>query len=177
MDKKIRIMKKIFVIVFFAFLFHGFSFCQTQEELDLEMEEELNEDRIRVALEEEKIFKVVKHMHRFPGCDGQGKSRKELKECSEHKMQEFISSHIKYPAKARENMTQGIVMIEFVIKGRGKVKDIKLLNDIGNGCGQEAIRVIELMNKLKIRWTPGCSRCRPFTTKFTIPISFQLNKK
>jgi TonB family protein len=125
--------------------------------------------------EEEKIFKVVEDLPRFPGCEGRGKSKKELKECSEHKMQEFISSHLKYPAKARENMTQGIIMIEFVVR-RGKVEDIKILNDIGNGCGQEARRVIELMNELRIRWS-NKSRGYASDTKFTIPISFQLNKK
>jgi hypothetical protein len=92
-------MKKIIVFLLISILFQGFAFSQTQEELDLEMEEELNEVRIKV--EEEKIFKVVKSMHHFPGCEGQGKSKKELQECSEHKMQEFIYSHIKYPAKAR----------------------------------------------------------------------------
>ncbi len=166
-------MKKIITFFFASILFQNLTFCQTQEELDLEMEEDLNEVRIKVNSEEEKIFKVVKNMYRFPGCDGQGKSKKELEMCSENKIQQFIHKHLKYPAKARENLTQGIVMVEFTVK-RSKVEQIKLLQDIGNGCGQEAVRVIELMNELKVNWIPGCSRCRPFTTKFTIPISFQL---
>ena len=162
-------MKKIIAFLFLSFLFQSFTFCQTQEELDLEMEEDLNEVRIKVEPKEEKIFKVVKGMHRFPGCEGQGKSKRELEECSEYKMQEFIYCHLKYPAKARENGTEGEVVVTF------SVFNVKIIKDIGNGCGEEVERLILSMNEMPQKWISGKSRGRPFTTNFTLPILFRLS--
>lgn len=174
MDKKIRIMKKIFVFTFFCLVFHGFVFSQTQEELDLEMEEEINEIRIKVDPKEEKIFKVVKDLPRFPGCEGQGKSKKELKECSETEMLKFIYSNIKYPKKAREEGTEGKVIVQFIVDHTGTVRNIKILKDIGNGCGEEVKRVILLMNNMGQKWIPGRSRGPIVKAYFTIPITFKL---
>ncbi|MFT6321531.1 MAG: TonB family protein [Granulosicoccus sp.] len=169
-------MKKIITFLFLSFLFQGLIFCQTQEELDLEMEEELNEIRIKVAPEEEKIFKVVEDMPRFPGCEGKGKSKKELKECSEAEMQKFIYSKIKYPARAKENNTQGKVIIKFMVDNyTGTVRNIEILKDIGDGCGEEAKRVILLMNEMGQKWIPGRSRGPNVKAYFTLPVSFKLN--
>ena len=168
-------MKKIFVFLFFSFLFQSFTFCQTQEELDLEMEEDLNEVRIRVAPEEEKIFKVIEDMPRFPGCEGKGLSKRELKNCSEGKMLEFIYQNIKYPNKAREEKTEGRVILRILIERDLSIGKVDILTDIGNGCGEEAKRVILLMNEKK-KWIPGKSRGKPVRVWFTITVSFKLQE-
>ncbi|MFT6320118.1 MAG: protein TonB [Granulosicoccus sp.] len=167
------VMKKIILLIFLSILFQSFTFCQTQEELDLEMEEELNEVRIKVAPEEEKIFKVVEDMPRFPGCEGKGLSKRELKNCSEGKMLEFIYRNIRYPKKAREEKTEGRVILRFLIERDLSIGKVKILTDIGNGCGEEAKRVILLMNEGQ-RWIPGKSRGKPVRVWFTIPVSFKL---
>lgn len=167
-------MKRIIVFLFLSFLFLGFSFCQTQEELNLEMEEDLNEIRINVEPEEEKIFKVVKDLPRFPGCEGRGKSKKELKECSEAEMLKFIYSNIKYPKKAREEGTAGKVIAQFMVDHTGTVRNIEIIKDIGNGCGEEVKRVILLMNNMGQKWISGRSRGPIVKAYFTIPITFKL---
>lgn len=167
-------MNKIFVLILFSVLFQNLTFSQTQEELDLEMEEELNEVKIKVEPEEEKIFKVVKDLPRFPGCEGQGKSKQELKECSETEMLKFIYSNIKYPAKARENNTQGRVILKFMVDHSGTVKNVEILRDIGDGCGEEAKRVILSMNNMPQKWIPGKARGPIVKAYFTIPVSFRL---
>jgi TonB family protein len=162
-------MKKIITFLFLSFLFQSFSFCQITEEL------ESTTDSLKIEEpEEEKIFKVVKEIRRFPGCEGQRLSQDELTKCSEQKMIKFIYSWIKYPAKARENGTEGNVEVQFEVLRDGSVGNIKILKDIGNGCGEEVSRIIELMNQMPLKWTPCPSRGKCDTLKLTIPVQFDL---
>ena len=64
---------------------------------------------------------------------------------------EYLSANVKYPALARENGIQGTVVLIFNIEKDGSITNIKLVKDIGNGCGKESVRVVEAMPK----WTPG----------------------
>ena len=69
-------MKKIIAFLFLSILFQNFTFCQKTEEL------ESTTDSLKLEKPtEEKIFKVVENVYRFPGCEGQGLSKEELKKC------------------------------------------------------------------------------------------------
>lgn len=124
--------------------------------------------------EPEEIFRIVEQMPRFPGCEDISGSNEEKKACADKKMLEFIYKNIKYPAIARENGVEGSVVIQFVVEKNGKVTDAKLVRDIGAGTGDEALRVVNLMNKEGIKWTPGKQRGRPVRVQFTLPVKFKL---
>ena len=49
-----------------------------------------------------------------------------------------------------------------------------MVRDIGAGCGDEALRVVNLMNKENKVWTPGKQRGRPVRVQFTLPVKFKL---
>ena len=76
--------------------------------------------------EETTIFTVVEESAMFPG--GQAELMK------------YLAQNIKYPQQARETGTQGLVYVTFVVEKDGSLTDIKILRDIGSGCGEEAIR-------------------------------------
>lgn len=99
-----------------------------------EMEDEELEE------EEREIFTVVEQQATFPG------GVKELNK--------YLAQNIKYPQQARETGTQGKVYLTFVVEKDGSITDIKILRDIGSGCGEEAIRVVKSMP----RWTPAMQR-------------------
>ncbi|MFT6321529.1 MAG: protein TonB [Granulosicoccus sp.] len=165
-------MKKIIAFLFLSILFQNFTFCQKTEEL------ESTTDSLKLEKPtEEKIFKVVKNVYRFPGCEGQGLSKEELKKCSDQEMMKFIYSWIKYPAKARENGTEGNVEVQFTVLCDGSVRDIKILKDIGNGCGEEVARIIELMNHMGQKWTGCKSRGKPYKLKIKIAVQFELKSE
>jgi TonB family protein len=82
----------------------------------------------------------------------------------------FLVSNIKYPEKARENGIQGTVYVSFVIDEVGTVTDVKVLRGIGNGCDEEAMRVVRLMP----RWNPGKQSGKPVKVQFNMPIKFTL---
>jgi protein TonB len=83
----------------------------------------------------------------------------------------FINKNINYPEQARELGIQGTVVISFVVRKDGSATDIKLLKDVGGGCGKEALRVVQSMPY----WIPGEMNGMPVNVRFTLPIRFHLN--
>ena len=49
----------------------------------------------------------------------------------------------------------GLIVVTFVVNEKGKIEDAKTLKDIGGGCGDEVIRVIETMNEGDAKWIAG----------------------
>lgn len=83
----------------------------------------------------------------------------------------FLASRLRYPAKARENRTQGKVYVGFVIEKNGSLSDLRIIRGIGSGCDEEALRVL----KLSPNWKPGTVKGIPVRTSYIQPVSFQLN--
>ena len=119
------------------------------------------------------IFKVVEEMPRFPGCENEATTEAK-KACADKKMLEFIYKNIKYPAIARENGVEGTAVITFVVEKDGSVKDARIVRDIGAQCGQEALRVVNMMNESNLKWTPGKQRGRSVRVQFNLPVRFKL---
>ncbi len=82
----------------------------------------------------------------------------------------YLAKNIRYPAKARENKTQGRVIIGFIVEEDGALTDVRVLRGIGDGADEEAMRVIQASPK----WEPGIQNGKPVRTAFTVPISFTL---
>ena len=84
----------------------------------------------------------------------------------------FLGSTLRYPAKARENKTQGKVYIGFIVEKNGTLTDFKVIKGIGSGCDEEAIRVL----KLSAPWKPGLAEGKPVRTSYVQPITYQINE-
>lgn len=106
--------------------------------------------------EETTIFTVVEESAMFPG--GQAELMK------------YLAQNIKYPQQARETGTQGLVYVTFVVEKDGSLTDIKILRDIGSGCGEEAIRVVKSMPK----WKAAKQRGKAVRMQFNLPVKFTL---
>ena len=105
------------------------------------------------------VFVVVEKSPEFPGGDDS--------------LYAFIGRNIKYPEAAKKNKIEGRVFVTFVIEKDGQVSSAKILRDIGGGCGEEALRVVNSMPK----WKPGTQRGNPVRVQFNLPILFQLQKQ
>ncbi|MBK9961157.1 MAG: TonB family protein [Saprospiraceae bacterium] len=103
----------------------------------------------------EEVFRYVSHMPLFPGCEQLDISYAERRKCAEKSLRDFLKTNLRYPNLAVQNKTEGTVMVQFIVEKNGTVSNVKILQDIGDGCGQEARRVIELMNGMNRKWTPG----------------------
>jgi periplasmic protein TonB len=88
-------------------------------------------------------------------------------------MYDFLRSTLRYPRMAVDANISGKVFVSFVVDKQGNISKVKVLNSIGGGCDEEAIRVIEAMP----RWKPGKQRGLPVNVSYTLPISFTLGDK
>ena len=66
--------------------------------------------------------------------------------------------------------TDGVSNGGFVVEKDGQISNVKILRDIGGGCGKEVLRVINAMPK----WKPGIFNGEPVRTEFVLPITFNL---
>lgn len=121
----------------------------------------------------EEIFKVVEEMPRFPGCEHLA-TIDERRICADQQMLQFIYDNIEYPGIARENGIEGTVVVRFVVDTDGKISNAEVVRDIGGRCGEEALRVVNLMNSMPQRWAPGRQRGKPVRVWFNLPVKFVL---
>ena len=126
----------------------------------------------QVDIRKEKIY-TASTVDRLPCiCESNPAfSKEEKKEFCEEKLKEFMLRHLRYPEAARRNGLEGTVFVKFIVDKKGNVIDPILMNDIGTGCGAEALRVVKLMSK----WIPGMQANRPVPVRFEIPVRFSLN--
>lgn len=82
----------------------------------------------------------------------------------------WLSSHLEYPAFARDMGTQGTVHVEFVVDEEGNVINAKLLHDIGDGCGEAALKAVRSMPK----WKPGIKDGKKVKVYCILPVKFSL---
>jgi TonB family protein len=83
----------------------------------------------------------------------------------------FLMQNMKYPKQAREKKIEGTVYTEFVVEKNGEVSEVKVIKGIGNGCDDEAIRVVKSMSK----WNPGILQGKAVRTKMVLPLVFKLS--
>lgn len=119
------------------------------------------------------VNKSVEEMPRFPGCE-EITDLEERKACAQKKLLEFIYYKVRYPTIASENGVEGTVVVSFVVEKNGSISNIKLLRNIGGGCGEEAVRVVKMMQAQPVRWSPGKMYGEPVRVQFILPVTFKL---
>ena len=122
----------------------------------------------------EEIVPVAEQMPRFPGCEHIEGTRKEKQKCAEKLLLDYIYDNLDYPKFAIDNGIQGRSIVRFVVDKSGSIKDVKVLMDPGGGCGAAAAKVVESMNNMPNKWTPGKQRGREVNVMYTLPIHFKL---
>ncbi|MEO6190033.1 MAG: energy transducer TonB [Saprospiraceae bacterium] len=125
------------------------------------------------SLNSGQVYKIVSQMPVFAGCEELGGTYLEKKKCSEQRLLGFLKSNLKYPTQALRNKTAGVVLIQFIVEKNGSISNIIVLKDIGDGCGSETTRVLELMNTMKLYWTPGHQGANSVRVQYTLPVEFE----
>ena len=105
---------------------------------------------------EEEVFVVVEEPPRFPGGDSA--------------LYMYLCMNLSYPDAARENKIEGMVVVLFVVEKDGSVSNVRVLRDIGGGCGEAAVEVVKNMP----RWEPGRQAGKAIRTQFSLPLKFEL---
>lgn len=121
------------------------------------------------------IFEYVDEPAAFIGCQVAGRKDREVRSCVQERMADFFARNMRYPTDAITVGLEGDVEVEFVVDKTGLIQNITMKNDIGLGCGEEAIRLIKMMNNSDLVWIPGeedgqnVNVLEKTTVKFRIP--------
>lgn len=109
-----------------------------------------------VSISDDEVYNIVETDPEFPG--------------GLEALYRYLSNNIHYPQLARDNGITGKVYVTFVVEKDGSITNVRILRDIGGGCGDEAIRVVKSMP----RWSPGKQRGKPVRVQFNLPVGFDL---
>ncbi len=89
----------------------------------------------------------------------------------EDALRKYIENHIDYPQQAMDNEAEGTVKVYFAVDEQGRISNPTVISShIGYGLEDEALRVVRQMP----RWTPGQIKGKNVKTRFTLPITYQL---
>ncbi|MFH1121695.1 MAG: energy transducer TonB [Bacteroidota bacterium] len=82
----------------------------------------------------------------------------------------FIAANLVYPEAAIKQNVSGIVKISFVVESHGRISNTSIVNSLGAGCNEEALRLIRM-----IKWMPGTVNRMAVRTRMSISIHFNLD--
>ena len=80
-----------------------------------------------------------------PGHVGKNIPVAEYYEGGQEAMYAFIEKELKYPILAKRNRIQGTCIVSFTLNTDGTMTGVKLVKGVGGGCGDEALRVVKLL--------------------------------
>lgn len=99
-----------------------------------------------------------------------------IRRCAEAQLLSVVTRNIRYPEEARENNLEGTVVTSFVVEPDGRLSNIKILRDIGGGCGAEAARVLQALDEAGLRWLPAQREGKPVRMRQALPLRFRLKE-
>ncbi len=100
------------------------------------------------------IYEQAEKMPEFPG--------------GEKALRDYINANIRYPGSPANKGIKGKVICKFVVDRSGKIMNTSVLEGIGPGFNEEALRLINTMP----RWKPGMQNGKEVNTSFILPIFF-----
>jgi len=119
-----------------------------------------------------RTYLEVDEVPHFAGCEE--KSIDSLRiQCANNKMLAFVYGNLQYPEEALLLKTEGMVVVQFIIEMDGTVTNATIVRDIGNGCGDEAVRVVKSMPA----FIPGKLNGHPVRVKYYLPVKFKIGGK
>lgn len=85
-------------------------------------------------------------------------------------MSAYLAQNLNYPAPASVRHIEGTVVVTFTVDAAGQVQNPKVRTGLGNGCDEEAVRLVKTMPK----WQPATLNGKPVATGKTLHIQFKM---
>jgi periplasmic protein TonB len=83
----------------------------------------------------------------------------------------YLQKNIVYPEFAWKNKVEGPVYVTFIVEKDSTITNIQILQGIGAGCDDEAMRVVREMP----RWAPGLKNGAMHRFQITMPLIFTIH--
>lgn len=131
------------------------------EPLDLEALSTEFAAEAETAAKEVKIeaipFQLVEQKPEFDGGDA-------------NKFSKWVAKNIVYPEGAKDNGTEGRVVLQFDVNEAGAVENVTVVRGVEESLDAEAVRVVSSSPA----WTPGKQNGKPVRVKYTFPVNFTI---
>lgn len=99
-----------------------------------------------------------------------------IRHCAETQLLSILARNMRYPEEARQKNVEGTVVASFIVEPTGRMSNIHILKDIGSGCGDEALRVLQSLDTAGLRWLPALVQGKPVRMKQALPLRFKLQE-
>ena len=106
----------------------------------------------------EQVIDIAEIMPAFPG--------------GEQAMRKWMNKTLKYPEVAQEMQIEGRVFIQFIVGVDGTIRNAAIIGAVDPLLDNEALRMVKDMPK----WIPGSQQGSPVAVRFTIPVTFKLQR-
>lgn len=84
---------------------------------------------------------------------------------------QYIAKSMQYPDVAKENGTQGRVIVQFVVNVDGSTVNLQVVKSVDPYLDKEALRIVQSMPK----WKPGKKGGKAVSVRYTVPVMFRLH--
>jgi hypothetical protein len=115
------------------------------------------------------IFNVVEKMPLFPGC-AETITQHERDRCTQDKLREYIISKLVIPEGIKKAGEPVRIIAQFIVERDGSVSGASVVRSSGGAIDAEVVQVIESMNSMPVKWTPGNQRGVPVRVQYTLPL-------
>ena len=85
------------------------------------------------------------------------------------RLSDFIIEEMKYPEIAFRQSISGTVVMEFIVETNGTTSHYRIIESVGGGCNEEAIRIARMIN-----WKPGIKNKKMRRSTMQLKVTFQL---
>ena len=82
-------------------------------------------------------------------------------------VQGYIANNLEFPEAALKLTIKGVAQLRFVIEPCGLPSNIMIIEAVGGGCTEEAIRIVQ-----QLKWNPGIRQSLAVRTCYNISIKF-----
>ena len=82
----------------------------------------------------------------------------------------YLNENLRYPLAAREGNVSGKVLVQFLVNPDSSLSDFRILQSVGSGCDEEAVRLI----KEGPAWVPGLVDGELKEGGMIVPVNFEL---
>lgn len=118
--------------------------------------------------------KKVDEMPRFSSCADQNLSKAELDECAQNAFIKYIYENLKYPLEAKQNKTEGKVILRFTVNEFGRIENAQIEKDLSNNCGKAALEALLSLNQMDMPFIPAKSEGKAVAAELVLPVNFAL---
>lgn len=121
------------------------------------------------------VYGEVDQMPTLKGCENS--DQKAATKCSNQKIVQLVYSQVKYPKAAYAKSIEGLAVVSFVVSKEGKVKEVKIVKDLEEGCGQAAYDAVYTMVTNNTEWNAGVHKGKKVNVEMKLPVRFKMPKK